>query len=421
MNSKQLNLTMLYVEDDPDTREVLAEIFAYKVETLYVAKDGVEALEIFKKHRIHFIISDYQMPNMDGNELCKEVKKINPLVCFILLTAYNDTSLLINAIESGVDKFLQKPVNADKLFTIMDSVYEKIMDKFRLEYSTVCLQEAEKVALISYWDVDLDTKKIHFSKEALELFGVSPQREGNASYLELAKRVKQEDKAKFIEIFESLVFEIGRVDTVIAIKNCNSKYTYIHIIAKRWKSSACGNEHVVGIFQDVSYYEHQKISLIKESQLDPMLKIANKKLIGSSLKSLMKLSKRYGHAIGVIFFDIDDFKSINSTAGHLVADKLLIEFSALIKNNIRQSDVFGRWGGDEFIIITGYSSPEATIDLAKKIRTKVSKCQWQSDIILTVSMGLSFYKLGDDVNSLIQRADMNMLEAKKDGKNRYNY
>ncbi|MEA2091391.1 MAG: response regulator, partial [Campylobacterota bacterium] len=152
MSFKSLDLTLLYVEDDDNARMRLTEVFKHKVENLYVAKDAIEALELFKKHYIHFIISDFQMPNMNGNELCSAIKKINPSVCFVLLTAYNDSNLLINAIDVGVDKFLQKPVNAKKLFNVIDAIYEKIMNKFQLEKSRVCLQEAEKIALLSYWD-----------------------------------------------------------------------------------------------------------------------------------------------------------------------------------------------------------------------------------------------------------------------------
>ena len=80
MNTQLLNITLLYVEDDEDTRVALSEVFKKKVKKLYVAKDGVEALELFKQHNIHIVISDLMMPEMDGNELCSEIKKLNHLV-----------------------------------------------------------------------------------------------------------------------------------------------------------------------------------------------------------------------------------------------------------------------------------------------------------------------------------------------------
>jgi len=421
MDKQILNLSMLYVEDDAATREQLSEVFEQKVETLYVAKNGVEALEIFKNNQIHFIISDYYMPLMNGNDLCRAVKEINPLVSFTLLTAFSDTSLLVDAINSGVDKFLQKPVEAKKLFTLMDSVYEKIVSRFKLEKSNVCLQEAEHIARLSYWDVNLKSKQINFSKEALKLFGVFYSSRSDVSYEELLSKVKEDDKEKFIKIFQKRVFEDEKIDETIVIKDNSDKEIYIHLVAKRWKSSACGNQHIVGLFQDVSHYEMERQRLLEENMTDPVLKIANKRHISIELAKLIKTSKRYGHNIGVIFFDIDNFKAINDKHGHLVADELILELSNSIKTDVRQSDLFGRWGGDEFVIVTNYSSQDATIEFAKKIMNKIFKKEWQCKVHLSISIGISFYKIGDDVHTLLDRADNKMLQSKREGKGRFNY
>jgi len=418
MKFKRLDLTLLYVEDDEATRKSIGEVLALKVENLYVAEDGLEALEIFKKNKIHLIISDYKMPNMDGIELCNNIKKINSLVSFVLLTAYNDTTLLIDAINAGVDKFLQKPIEAKKLFTTLNDIYEKIMRYFELEKSIVCIKEAEKIAKLSYWDVDVARKKITFSQEAKELFNLNGE---DIDYKDFSAYIKEEDRPRFLEIFQERVYVDRSIDEVVAIKKSLHNILYIHIVAKGWKSLAYGTRHVIGFFQDVTNHEIQKLELLKEVHSDPMLKITNKIFIASELENLIKSSKRYGHSISVIFFDIDNFKSINENYGHLRADELLIELSNLIKNDIRQSDLFGRWGGDEFVIVSEYGSPDSTIKLAAKIDNKVAKHNWECKISVTVSMGLAFYKMGDDATSLINRADLKMFEAKKDGKNRYNY
>jgi len=419
MISEFINLTLLYVEDDEDTRKNMLEVLQHKVKNVYVAKDGLEALETFKNNNIHFVISDYQMPKMNGNELCSEIKKISPDTHFVLLTAYNDSELLIKAIDSGVDKFLQKPIKAKKLFTIIDDINAVVLNKYKLEKSTVCLREAEKIALLSYWDINLTNNVMTFSKESKELFQLDTNE--NISYKDFTEKVIEEDRVKFLEIFENRLYTDEYIDEVVTIINNKGKHIYIHLIAKKWKSSICGKKHIIGLFQDVTHYELQKIKLLEESLSDPMLKIANKKLIIKELENSIKSSKRYGHSIGVIFFDIDNFKHINDKYGHLVADDILVELTSIIKTGIRQSDQFGRWGGDEFVLISGYSSPEATIELAQKILDKIKVNNWSNSINLTVSIGISFYEVGDSVKSLISRADTKMYEAKKLGKNRYCY
>ncbi len=421
MNTELLNITLLYVEDDNDTRVALSDVFKNKVSKLYVAKDAKEALELFKKHCIHMIISDFQMPLMNGNELCSAIKEINPLVSFVLLTAFNDSKLLIDAIDSGVERFLQKPVNAKKLFLVIDEMYEKIMNRFEMEKSTVCVREAEKIANLSYWYVNLTTGRINFSKEAKELFNLEDKIDPKIDYKVFSKYVKIRDKVKFLEIFEKLIYKNDEIDEVISIVGKNNKDLYIHIAAKRWKSSACESKHITGLFQDITTFELQRLKLLKQSQSDPLLNIANKKFLIYELENLIKFSKRYGHPIGAIFFDIDNFKCINDTYGHLVADDILVELSNLIKNDIRQSDYFGRWGGDEFVIIAGYSNQDSTIELVHKLLNKIKNYRWMQEIELTVSVGISFYEDGDDVNTLLNRADEKMFESKKLGKNRYSY
>ncbi|MEA1956280.1 MAG: diguanylate cyclase [Campylobacterota bacterium] len=412
---KKLNLTMLYVEDEADTRERLSEVFKHKVQTLYVAKDGKEALELFKKHQINFIVSDFNMPNMNGIELCNAVKKINRHIFFTLLTAFDDFELLTNAIDAHVDKFLKKPVNAKKLFQTLDNIYEKIENEFQLERSTVCLQEAEKIANLAYWDVNLSKKEIHFSKEVYELFNLKEP----LNHIELSKIIVDDYKDKFLDIFNTKIFTEENIDEIISICDKNSQLKYFKVTAKRWKSSICGKWHLIGIFQDITHFELQRLELLKESQSDPMLKISNKKRISSQLEDLIKSSKRYGHPIGVIFFDIDNFKGINDKYGHLAADCILVQLAQLIQKNIRQSDFFGRWGGDEFIIINSHTNPDAVITLTNKILEKIKEFNWEKNINLTISAGLSFYEAGDNVKSLIHRADLKMIDAKNSGKNRY--
>ena len=78
-------------------------------------------------------------------------------------------------------------------------------------------------------------------------------------------------------------------------------------------------------------------------------------------------------------------------------------------------------GGDEFVLVTAYSSPESTIELAQKIQGKIKNYSWTESIDLTVSLGIASYEVDDDVKRLLNRADLKMLEAKKYGKNRYCY
>lgn len=188
---------------------------------------------------------------------------------------------------------------------------------------------------------------------------------------------------------------------------------------KRYVSEVSGEEEVVGIFQDVSRYEKEKAYLIERVNSDPFLPVANKAFLIKHLHNLIKHAHISNDIIGVLFFDVDNFKQINDTYGHMVADELLFELTTLIKKNIRKSDLLGRWGGDEFVIVTADKSLGSVVNLAKKLTDLIANHTWKHDTKLTVSVGVKFYEKGMSAEELIKKADEKMYEAKKDGKNRF--
>jgi len=126
MNNKQdyffylRKITLLYVEDDDNTREELEYFLEKKVFKLLVAKNGQEGLELFKEHNPDLIITDIQMPVMNGIKMIKEIKDINPRVPIVIATAFNDTDYLFEAIKLNISNYLTKPLN---LYTLSETLF----------------------------------------------------------------------------------------------------------------------------------------------------------------------------------------------------------------------------------------------------------------------------------------------------------
>ncbi|MDP4267125.1 MAG: response regulator [Bacteroidota bacterium] len=115
-----LNISILYVEDIKAIREVVGNILKQKNQNIYLAQDGYEGLDIYKKFIPEIVITDIQMPGMDGISMTKEIKKINPDVQIIFCTAFIESKYFIEAIESGINFYLLKPVDNKKLFAAID-------------------------------------------------------------------------------------------------------------------------------------------------------------------------------------------------------------------------------------------------------------------------------------------------------------
>jgi CheY-like chemotaxis protein len=116
MEHKKLPLSVLLVDDEPAILTLLHRMLSNKIEHIYQAADGVEALKIFQEHPIDMIVSDYSMPRMNGTQLLKEIRLLNQHIPFLLCTALTDHDVLIQAIEYGITSIISKPIKSEILF-----------------------------------------------------------------------------------------------------------------------------------------------------------------------------------------------------------------------------------------------------------------------------------------------------------------
>jgi signal transduction histidine kinase len=131
LSMDQEKLSLLYVEDEPETRELVASALAseYPDIVLYVASDGAEGLELYRTHRPEVVVTDIKMPLMDGLAMAGEIKSLNPEVEIIALTAYSDTSFLVEAIDIGFSQYVLKPTDLGKLISAIDRRIETVRMK----------------------------------------------------------------------------------------------------------------------------------------------------------------------------------------------------------------------------------------------------------------------------------------------------
>ena len=164
--------------------------------------------------------------------------------------------------------------------------------------------------------------------------------------------------------------------------------------------------------------ENAKEELTILSSTDYLTKLNNRKNIDLALKLNENLYKRYTDSFSVILFDLDDFKKVNDTYGHLVGDKILIEIADLLRKYTRESDIIGRWGGEEFIIICPKTNLQEALVVALNLKEKVSLHKFDKVGNKTASFGVSTFKDNDTITELLTRADDAMYKAKTNGKNR---
>lgn len=150
---------------------------------------------------------------------------------------------------------------------------------------------------------------------------------------------------------------------------------------------------------------------------DKLTGIFNRHRLDQALGEATRQAERYSETFGVIILDIDHFKAINDRFGHRAGDTVLREFVDVLRHNCRQTDILGRWGGEEFLIIAPHADKATLLTLAEKLRTAIEATTFRDVERVTTSIGASIYRRGDSPDTLIKRADDALYNAKREGRN----
>ena len=164
--------------------------------------------------------------------------------------------------------------------------------------------------------------------------------------------------------------------------------------------------------------------LIDQSRCDALTGLPNRAAVEDVIQLCIKMSRAMRHQFTVLFVDIDRFKDVNDSFGHVVGDQLLIEITKLIQGVLRGNDMLARLGGDEFLIVLPMSGPDVTLQIAQRLLQVFQKTLTVGEYTLRVtpSIGIALFpQHGEDVGTLLQHADTAMYEAKREGRNAFTF
>jgi YesN/AraC family two-component response regulator len=178
-------INLLYVEDDDFIRPALQKALERKVKNLYVAKNGKEGLEKFLEFSPDIILTDIRMPVMDGLEMSEKIKKINPTIPIIMASAHSESALLLECIELGINDYLIKPIQKDKLLNMLVSNMKVILFNREKEKHQKLLQTVIDLQASIIFSYD-DTKQTLFTNKLfLDFFDKEDIDDGKLLYEEL--------------------------------------------------------------------------------------------------------------------------------------------------------------------------------------------------------------------------------------------
>lgn len=459
----QNRYTALIVEDDPAIAlltEALVEEHGYDVT---ICSDAERAWENFVENQPHLLLIDWMLPGMNGVEFCEKLKATErgKYLTILMITGKNDPEDMAKAVNAGVNFFMAKPIKKEILDVWLSSASKHIDDCLRREVDDLALI-SQKQALEDFNDQLEDSigRANQMAAEAerayIEISQIFKTVAGgillidtdfnllrcNDSFLEMANVSWEESQScKCYEVFRSSLCntekcplqrikkEPQRIEGEIERVQANGESLFYHIVTTPFKGLA-GDligivEHISDVTDRVKAEQALKQSELRYKKLsiiDELTQLYNKRYFNNELPLEVERARRYKHPLSLLLLDIDNFKHHNDTYGHADGDKVLERLGKVVVSALRVNDVPCRYGGEEFTIILPDTSGENALVVAERIRENFAAEGFYPNpgekVQKTVSVGVTQYVAGEEAESLLERADGNMYQAKQSGKNK---
>lgn len=449
-----MSATVLVVDDLPQNIKLLEAKLSKEYYDILSAKSGMEALEILKSQSVDIILLDVMMPGMDGFETCKRVKADSATahIPIVMVTALNEVENRIQGLEAGADDFITKPINDLALFARIRSLVRlKIMlDELRLRDQTslklglvhenIELEEIFNTNIVVIDDDAVQSEQIINKLLPIHAKAIVISNPQNAieeiilhnpdlvivntqlsdmDGLRLCSQIRSQERTRHVP----LLIMVEEHDTELLVKGLDMGINDYLITPIE------GNELLARVrtqlrrkkYQDALKNNYQ--NSINMALTDSLTGIYNRRYFEVHFKTLIDQAISTNKPLTLLMFDIDHFKHINDTYGHIPGDEVLKQLAKLVMQNIRITDLFARYGGEEFLIVLPDSDEQHTKQISERLRQNIENHNFiisadPGKIKCTISGGITRLLKDDNQETIIKRADKALYTAKENGRNR---
>jgi diguanylate cyclase (GGDEF)-like protein/PAS domain S-box-containing protein len=280
---------------------------------------------------------------------------------------------------------------------------------------------------LGHWYWSIKTNKVTFNPLKVISLGYSEDEiPENVSYQFFTQLIHPDDHKPTMDAMLAHLYGGAPVyEAEYRIRCKDGSYRWYYDRGRITRRSADGKPlFLAGIVFDVTERKQRQAELeqlnqelSEKSMTDELTQIKNQRAILAQLKKEMDLSIRTGGNLSVLMLDIDDFKKVNDVNGHVVGDTVLADVAAIISRSVRDKDLAGRYGGEEFLVVLSEADGKTALAVANRIVRSVEAHTFQENVRVTISCGIGRFEK-ESMPELIDKADKNLYEAKRQGKNR---
>ena len=419
-------MDILLVEDDPQMGELLRMALESRGHTVTRVADGENGWESYKNHDFPLVILDWILPGMDGLEVCRKIRNslqgINSLV--LMITARTNSGDLEQVMAAGADDYLAKPVDLDLLNIRLQIAEHRAIGLMRqreaeseLRIAAAAFNSQESLVI-----TDANSVILRVNKAFTDETGYTPEEAiGQTPHLFQSGHHNND----FYRAMWETLHRTGKWQGEIWDRRKNGE------VYPKWLTiTAVKNErgvvtHYIGSHTDIS---ERKAAEEKTRYLvyhDPLTGLSNRLAMHERLTYALSLIGHNKKQLALMLIDLDNFKTINDTLGHLTGDQLLVQVARRLSATVRQEDLVARLGGDEFVILLpDISSSTDAAHVADKVLSSVAEPYSINgqQLRTSTSIGICLYPNdATEAQELVKKADVAMYHAKAQGRNNYQF
>jgi diguanylate cyclase (GGDEF)-like protein/PAS domain S-box-containing protein len=419
--------TILVVDDHRDRCDLMNVLLSKAGFHVFTAGDGGEAFETAQREHPLLVISDVMMPHVDGIELCRRLRADSELYAtpILLVSAMRvDDKSAVEGLKAGADDYLEAPYDPMRLVAKVTRLTERARFEETLRESEERYALAARGANDGLWDWKLKSNEIYFSSRWKGMLGYEETEIGNRPE-EWFSRVHTDDvEALKAEIAAHIEGQSSHFEMEHRMLHRDGTHRWMLSRGMVVRDQEGRASRMAGSQTDITERKQAEEQLLHDAFHDSLTGLPNRALFMDRLSQAVERVKRHSDcSFGVIFLDLDRFKVVNDSLGHMIGDRLLVEISRRLESCIRTGDTIARLGGDEFtILLDGIKEAGDAVCMAERIQKQLHRpfSLNGQEVFTSASIGIALSALAyDRPEDILRDANIAMHRAKSQGKARY--
>lgn len=420
----QDSLTVLLIEDNPGDARLVMEALGHQPRqpvNIHHAETLGAAMPLLDDPAFDAVLLDLSLPDSHGMQTLHKVRERTALPIIVLTGAADDEAGLATLQDGAQDYLVKGEIPGSLLVRSIRYAIERMSTLEALRTTEQRYELAIAATRDGIWDWDLESDTIDYSQRWMTMLGYEPG-ELDSSPETWFSRIHHGDRGRVQRRLQEHLS--GQLPTFFSEYRMQHRDGQIRWMLARGLAVADASgeyRRLVGSQTDITDRKQAELRLQRAAYRDPLTGLDNRTQMKLGLEQALAASARRTTGIGVLFLDLDNFKSINDTLGHSAGDHVLCVIARRLTVELREYDRIARFGGDEFmILIDDLEGVEQAERIARRVLDAIIRPIRLGDreATLSASIGITTCMNGEtDPEYLLQSADVAMYQAKSNGKN----